>query len=781
MIVFPKINNTIKGAFITIRSIIELPLFCRFPWFELVTPARKNDPNVNPSYCKSLTLPFGNARSLLFPAILLFTTFLNTIGYSQEWTNLNPFSQPPGNGLLAVDFVDTNHGWAVGEWGIILCTSNGGASWEVQQNHTSDAHLIDIDFADALNGKALGAEGTLLHTKDGGLTWSGTDIPTEASPLDIVFINHSVGWLVGTEGLVLCTSDKGQNWQAQSTPVGSSAHFTAVDFVDSSNGWIIGCQGTILHTSNGGQDWLLQTSGMDWALRDVDFVDQQNGWIVGTSLDTSGTLRTTDGGLTWQVAGPEGVAIHAASAQDTWIAAREGYVGGLIKHTGDGGQTWEQQASNTENYLNDVVFIDETTGWAVGDRGTIIHTANGGQTWVIQQTRDVSHDMSQGIMIDRQHGWFAEFCPGRIWKTENGGLNWEIQNEGSGATFHSIEFVDTVHGWVVGETGVNRLVLRTVDGGESWEEIITPPLYKVTFFDSAVGIGGGDILYRTTDGGRTWQVQEVEPALRFGIIDMHFVDDQNGWAVGASCDALDAGVILNTKNGGETWQVQVPDAGAVLQGVYFSDQNHGCAVGSIHPFPGGAILITHDGGENWNYHYPPSPWLNDIFFFDASTGWAVGEYGFAWLTEDSGSTWTRVETMTHADLGSIVFVENKRIGYIFGEDNTLLKYDRVISGIQPELLMTPAAFVLYQNYPNPFNPITTVTYDLPEDVQVALIIYNILGEEVVRLVDGMVPGGYSQVVWNGKDKLGREVPSGIYISRLVTTEYTKSIKMVLMK
>ena len=93
----------------------------------------------------------------------------------------------------------------------------------------------------------------------------------------------------------------------------------------------------------------------------------------------------------------------------------------------------------------------------------------------------------------------------------------------------------------------------------------------------------------------------------------------------------------------------------------------------------------------------------------------------------------------------------------------------------------PDRFTLYQNYPNPFNPVYTIRYELPQASEVSLIVYNILGREVTRLVDGYLEPGYHQVRWDSKDQDGRNVSSGIYIARLVTPEYTKSIKMVLLK
>ena len=64
---------------------------------------------------------------------------------------------------------------------------------------------------------------------------------------------------------------------------------------------------------------------------------------------------------------------------------------------------------------------------------------------------------------------------------------------------------------------------------------------------------------------------------------------------------------------------------------------------------------------------------------------------------------------------------------------------------------------------------------------VSLIIYDLMGREVVRLMDGAIEAGYHSQVWDARNSLGRAMPSGIYIARLVTPEHTKSLKMVLLK
>jgi hypothetical protein len=82
---------------------------------------------------------------------------------------------------------------------------------------------------------------------------------------------------------------------------------------------------------------------------------------------------------------------------------------------------------------------------------------------------------------------------------------------------------------------------------------------------------------------------------------------------------------------------------------------------------------------------------------------------------------------------------------------------------------TPQTFALHQNYPNPFNPSTSIVVDLPSNSLVRLTIYNVLGQEMVTLVDGLLTAGRTQVVWNGADNAGRPVASGSYYYRLTAT------------
>ncbi|KAA3611038.1 MAG: T9SS C-terminal target domain-containing protein [Calditrichaeota bacterium] len=98
-----------------------------------------------------------------------------------------------------------------------------------------------------------------------------------------------------------------------------------------------------------------------------------------------------------------------------------------------------------------------------------------------------------------------------------------------------------------------------------------------------------------------------------------------------------------------------------------------------------------------------------------------------------------------------------------------------------EDLNIPVKFSLKQNYPNPFNPTTLIVYSIPKSSDVSLVVYDILGQEVVSLVNKNQKVGTHQVVWNGRDNSNNPVSSGMYFYKIKADNFEQSKKMVLMK
>jgi hypothetical protein len=93
----------------------------------------------------------------------------------------------------------------------------------------------------------------------------------------------------------------------------------------------------------------------------------------------------------------------------------------------------------------------------------------------------------------------------------------------------------------------------------------------------------------------------------------------------------------------------------------------------------------------------------------------------------------------------------------------------------------PTEFGMSQNTPNPFNPTTKVSFALPTASKVNLMVYNVLGQHVTTLVDAFMPAGYQEVIWDGTDKDGHTVASGVYFYKLRAGDFTDTKKMLMLK
>ncbi|MCL5020908.1 MAG: T9SS type A sorting domain-containing protein [Bacteroidetes bacterium] len=93
----------------------------------------------------------------------------------------------------------------------------------------------------------------------------------------------------------------------------------------------------------------------------------------------------------------------------------------------------------------------------------------------------------------------------------------------------------------------------------------------------------------------------------------------------------------------------------------------------------------------------------------------------------------------------------------------------------------PKGYKLYNNFPNPFNPSTKIAFELPKASHVSLIVYDVLGREVAQIADGDYPAGYNELTWNGINRNGRQVSSGVYFYRITAGNWSKVMKMLSIK
>ncbi|MBN2008162.1 VCBS repeat-containing protein [candidate division KSB1 bacterium] len=119
-------------------------------------------------------------------------------------------------------------------------------------------------------------------------------------------------------------------------------------------------------------------------------------------------------------------------------------------------------------------------------------------------------------------------------------------------------------------------------------------------------------------------------------------------------------------------------------------------------------------------------------------------------------------------------------------DLEINKYHKIIelepTAVDAQSTAMPDKIALFQNYPNPFNPTTAIQYNIPRAENVSLKIYNLQGEEIITLIaDELQPEGFHSISWNGTDKMGHIVPTGMYIYQLRVGDYSTMKKMTFIK
>lgn len=310
------------------------------------------------------------------------------------------------------------------------------AGWVVMQK--SDPEFRDymaIAFTNKKNGWVAGSAlaedfenpGFIGYTMDSGTTWEKADIKLAADLTGIYFLDEKHGWVIGAKGLIANTSN-GKDWEVQISKV--DATLKSVFFVDKDVGYAAGENDTILSTTNGGRRWVILHGGQVGAVGDdeasmfnaVQFISKDTGWVAGVRV------------------------FPATKTQKS-----------IIQKTMDSGKTWVTQETGTEDILEDIFFVDEKTGWAVGENGLILYTQNGGDLWT-PQTSGTEEKLSSVRFADKNMGWAVggDYGVGVVLSTTDGGETWEAVE--SKEKMVKVFVLDKQNVWLAGASGI---ILKT--------------------------------------------------------------------------------------------------------------------------------------------------------------------------------------------------------------------------------------------------------------------------------------------------------------------------------
>ena len=164
-----------------------------------------------------------------------------------------------------------------------------------------------------------------------------------------------------------------------------------------------------------------------------------------------------------------------------------------------------------------------------------------------------------------------------------------------------------------------------------------------------------------------------------------------------------------------------------------------------------------------------------VFAQNSQILWSAFAAGFG----ASSSATTTVTTAVGQPFVGASGDDNTGVTSGFLSDTTFTGQVTAIEEDRSESL--PNTYELEQNYPNPFNPTTRIQFALPKNTHVRLTIYDLLGREVIKLIDDVRAAGNHAIDWNGFDARGERVSSGIYFYRIEAESFVKTRKFTLLK
>ena len=308
-------------------------------------------------------------------------------------------------------------------------------------------------------------------------------------------------------------------------------------------------------------------------------------------------------------------------------------------------------------------------------------SVNGGETWNKVQLSDITDEIQARDIFALNNDDVFVATTYVIFASNDCGQTWALHSK---QAMNSFFFLNSSEVWGGGVGLIEAGLFHSLDGGKSWENLITSNVphgfewfRAVNFVDEQTGwivgntpkSGTGAFILKTTDGGKSW-FEQAHPSDSY-FLNIFMLDKEYGWIVGRE------GTILHTKNGGQDWVIQNSGILYPLWAVHFVNRESGWAVGG--DFTGGSsvqgiILHTNNSGETWIDQTPGViPRLFDVYFADSLRGWVVGgggsdyDYGIILHTEDGGNSWTTQRTGYGLDLWGVDFV-NKNIGWTIGYD-----------------------------------------------------------------------------------------------------------------
>ena len=470
--------------------------------------------------------------------------FLKTHDGGNTWDSIRI---PIFNSIDGLQFVNDSTGYFLAsndDEHFFCATTDTFNTWTIRTQTTYPIHsyfALDDNTIFAVMEDSTSTN--VMKSSDGGLSWEKKYVLNNLSFKNIYFNKNNVGFILcdglewggmggGSQGvsIIMSSMDFGENWRLQKF----TYPLYDIYFLDRNKGFACGGfsygfhgrnkWGDLFYSDNGGKTWYTH-SNMPGILETSLFVNDNVGFLLGGE----GIWKTTDLGSNWKdvyEGNFGGNDINFINENIGWIVGSHTNKATIL-HTTDGGENWETdwQYTKPADYPGDsyglfsVYFVNDITGWTVGEAGLMVKYTEQEQWQVKTKVTDLP--LNDVFFSDENHGWIAggylndQDFQSILLKTRDGSVNWQEKKD-LNYFISDMYFADSLHGWAVGSD--------TSDPGAWWQP-------------------GRGVILKTSDGGNSWNVQIDD--LIAPLTTIHFKDGY-GWAVGGN------GLVLKTKDG-STW------------------------------------------------------------------------------------------------------------------------------------------------------------------------------------------------------------------------------------
>ena len=753
------------------------------------------------------------------PGFLFVMVFLLSYNIFAQWELRYPPQQVTG--ITDIEFLSSELGYGVNTSGNIIKTTDGGLNWKIVKSYQRD-YLQELQFINDQVGfcisphNYIGDANDFIYTTDGGNFWQST----------FLGVNTALTFFPISESELLQSNDEGKILKLDNFYGLWEEKYSVPEFFD----WDIYIPYGDIRQFEKLNSGRMLALGSSWRAFEYNIISDSVSFL----------LYSDDNGNTWDTLWCD---LPKILTSFTYANENFGWMGGEeneIYSTSDGGLRWHLVYSEItpdfDSRISKIKAIDSSTVYAVTTKGKFISTTNGGFSWDTTSVIPFTYYESFfGLnFLNDQKGFI--YGPD-LWMTTNGGGNWEKVDSSIRPTFYKIQFLNTQLGFSIGGDNYfgGSSFYKTSDGGYNWDKLYdgNPNSSFNGFYmqDSLVGwIAEFNRLLKTTDGGNNWSEVAVDNSLEF-IRGVEFFNEELGVLYEVHQNQNDYTLNYLTTDGGLSWQKYQMSNDPFLSSfskIKRTDPSH------IWTLNQQGLWLSKDTIKTWTKISTEVDGWAGFDFLDSLNGYVAhmdGQQDKIKYTTDGGITWSLLmkpymnQTTDLVILGRDYFgsmqillsgldgsifryLEGWEYGYIensftnqwlysisvFREGNTahqwisgsggiVLYRNDYITDVLKDDLEIPTAFSLSQNYPNPFNPTTTINYSIVKQSNVSIIVYDVLGKEVARLLDEEKPIGNFSIEFNASNlPAGRQgLSSGVYFYRIQAGDFVDTKKMILLK